>query len=93
MEEFCKQIYEEMSAEQKEELLTAVNLSAELSVEELAAYVGVLPMTQSVFNSIAQACITLKDYNALFKLFQKNRLMGKKFMKELGDHCSDESGS
>lgn len=50
MEEFCKQIYEEMSAEQKEELSTAVNLSAELSVEELAAYVGVLPMTQSVFN-------------------------------------------
>lgn len=83
MEEFFKQVYEKMDDKQRGALLATINLAAELSVQEFAAYVGLLPMTGSTFNTIARICIVQKNYDALFRLIHEHWSMGRLFLDEL----------
>ena len=80
MDDWLKQIFNNLSEGKKHELFEAVSLASVLSVHELSAYLDIIPMTQTLFNGIADACIKRDNYSALFKLFYRYQSMANDYL-------------
>ena len=89
MDDWLKRKYDSLSKEKKEELLETVTLAPALSNGELAAYLGIIPMTQTLFNGIADACATQENYAALFRLFHRYESMMNDYLRIDGSSYSD----
>lgn len=86
MDDWLKRKYDSLSKEKKEELLETVTLAPALSNGELAAYLGIIPMTQTLFNGIADACTAQVNYAALLRLFHQYPSMADNYLQISGSN-------
>lgn len=79
MDDWLKQKFDNLSDEKKKELIEVTTLASAMTFDELVAYLGIIPMTQALFNGIADACIKQGNYTALFRLVCQYKSMANSY--------------
>ncbi len=86
MDDWIKTKFDNLSDDKKKELIEVATLASAMTFDELSSYLGIIPMTQTLFNGIADACTAQVNYAALLRLFHQYPSMADNYLQISGSN-------